>query len=77
MKAAKLHLRVRAAEPIAPSLKSFVLEAADESELPATGPGAHLKLSLRNGSHHWRNAYSIAAMSPASTLGAFLPSFSR
>ncbi|HEY1736089.1 MAG TPA: PDR/VanB family oxidoreductase [Methylovirgula sp.] len=64
MKAAKLHLRVRAAETIAPSLKSFVLESADEGELPATGPGAHLRLTLKNGSHAWRNAYSIAATSP-------------
>ncbi|MEJ0051938.1 MAG: PDR/VanB family oxidoreductase [Methylovirgula sp.] len=64
MKAAKLHLRVRAAETIAPSLKSFTLEAADESELPATGPGSHLRLALKNGSHGWRNAYSIAAASP-------------
>ncbi len=64
MKAAKLHLRVRDAETIAPSLKSFTLEAADENELPAAGPGAHLRLVLNNGSRRWRNAYSIAAASP-------------
>jgi dimethylamine monooxygenase subunit B len=64
VKAAKLNLRVRDAETIAPSLKRFVLEAADEGELPAAGPGAHLRLVLNNGSHRWRNAYSIAAASP-------------
>jgi ferredoxin-NADP reductase len=64
MKAPKLHLRVRAAETIAPSLKSFALETADESQLPAVGPGAHLRLTLRDGSHSWRNAYSIASTLP-------------
>ncbi|HEY0144623.1 MAG: PDR/VanB family oxidoreductase [Methylovirgula sp.] len=63
MKAAKLNLRVRASETIAPSLRSFTLEAADEGELPARGPGAHLRLMLKDGSQAWRNAYSIAAAS--------------
>ena len=59
--AAKLQIRVREAETISPLLKRFVFESADRSPLPPTGPGAHIRLLLQNGSKKWRNAYSIAA----------------
>ncbi len=57
----KLHLRVRDVEALSPSLKRFILEAEDSAELPSIGPGAHLQLALKNGTHRWRNAYSITA----------------
>ena len=56
-----LTLRVREAEMISPLLKRFVLESADRAPLPSTGPGAHLRLMLKDGQRKYRNAYSIAA----------------
>jgi dimethylamine monooxygenase subunit B len=62
--AATLNLRVREAETMSPLLKRFVLEAADRSPLPTTGPGAHLRLLLNDGRRSFRNAYSISATTP-------------
>ena len=62
--AATLNLRVREAETISPLLRRFVLEAADRSPLPTTGPGAHLRLLLNDGRRTFRNAYSISAATP-------------
>ena len=61
---ATLTLRVREAETISPLLKRFVLESADRAPLPSTGPGAHLRLLLKEGQRKFRNAYSIAAAAP-------------
>ncbi len=61
---ATLTLRVREAETISPVLKRFVLELADRAPLPSTGPGAHLRLLLKEGQRKFRNAYSIAATAP-------------
>lgn len=59
MSADALALRVRETEPISPSLKRFVFEAADGGELPPAGPGAHLRLTLFGNGQRWKNAYSI------------------
>ncbi len=51
-----LALKVREAEPLAPTLKRFRLEAADGGWLPPSAAGSHLVLTLRGEGRSWRNA---------------------
>ncbi|HSI39048.1 MAG TPA: PDR/VanB family oxidoreductase [Xanthobacteraceae bacterium] len=61
MSARTMPLRVAAAEPLSPRLKAFTLVAADGGLVHPSGPGAHLRLLLRNGAAVHRNAYSIVS----------------
>jgi len=55
----QIALRVREIEPLAPTLKRFVLEAADGGALPTGSAGAHLVLTLDGAGRSWKNAYSL------------------
>lgn len=58
---ATLALMVREAEPLAPTLKRFRLEAADGGWLPPSAAGSHLVLTLNGPQRAWRNAYSVVS----------------
>lgn len=66
---APIALRVRDIEPLAPTLKRFVLEAADGGALPASAAGSHLVITLEGTGRTWRNAYSV--VSPQGERGAY------
>lgn len=59
MKAVTVPLRVRAAVPLSPTLRAFTFEPADGGLVAPSGPGAHLRLLLRDGERTHRNAYSL------------------
>lgn len=59
--APQVPLRVREIEPLAPSLKRFVLEAADGGLLPTSAAGSHLVTTLKGSGRTWRNAYSVVS----------------
>jgi len=54
-----LAVRVRAIEPLSPTLKHIVLENADGGVLPTSLPGAHLAMILPGRERAYRNSYSI------------------
>ncbi|MBS9477699.1 PDR/VanB family oxidoreductase [Ancylobacter radicis] len=56
-----LKLRVASAVTLAPTLKAFRFVPAEGGLVPASGPGAHLRLFLRDGDKVHRNAYSLIA----------------
>jgi dimethylamine monooxygenase subunit B len=55
----RLAVRVRAIEPLSPTLKHIVLQPADGGLLPTSMPGAHLALILPGEKRDYRNSYSI------------------
>jgi ferredoxin-NADP reductase len=54
-------LRVRAIEPLSPTLKHLFLEPADGGLLPTSAAGAHLALTLTGADRPLRNAYSLVS----------------
>lgn len=58
-RATTVPLRVAAAVPLSPTLKAFTLIPADGGLVAPSGPGAHLRLFLRDGERVHRNAYSL------------------
>ncbi len=57
-------LRVIAAVPLSPTLKAFTFAPADGGLVAPSGPGAHLRLFLRDGERVHRNAYSLISNPP-------------
>ncbi|HTR15749.1 MAG TPA: PDR/VanB family oxidoreductase, partial [Acetobacteraceae bacterium] len=56
-----ISVRLRDVEPLAPTLRRFVLEAADGGLLPTASAGAHVQLTLRGPNRTWKNAYSLVS----------------
>lgn len=52
-------LRVVSAAPLSPTLRAFTFEPADGGLVAPSGPGAHLRLFLNNGTRTYKNAYSL------------------
>lgn len=61
MSAQTLSLRVAAVTPLSPTLKGFTFVPATGGLVPPSGPGAHLRLFLRDGGKLYKNAYSLIA----------------
>ena len=57
----QIALRVREVEPLGPTLKRFVFEAADGGLLPTSAAGAHIVLTLDGEGRSWRNSYSVVS----------------
>jgi ferredoxin-NADP reductase len=56
-----LPLKVRAIEPLSPTLKRLILEPADGGLLPTSAAGAHLGLTWTHADSRYRIAFSIVA----------------
>lgn len=56
-----LALKVRAIEPLSPTLKRLILEPADGGLLPTSAAGAHLGLTWTHAERHYSNAYSLVS----------------
>jgi ferredoxin-NADP reductase len=52
-------VRVVHIEQVTPSIKHFILEAADGSALPRFSGGSHVVVVMRDGEHTYRNPYSL------------------
>lgn len=52
-------VRVRAIEPLSPSLKRFSFEMAHGGDFPTPPAGGHVMLTLRDGPKVMKNAYSL------------------
>ncbi|WGD28855.1 PDR/VanB family oxidoreductase [Ancylobacter sp. WKF20] len=61
MMAQTIALRVAAVTPLSPTLKAFTFVPAAGGLVPPSGPGAHLRLFLRDGAKLHKNAYSLIA----------------
>lgn len=54
-----LHVRVVSVMLAAPSIKHFIFEAVDGSAMPHFSGGSHVVVIMRDGSHTYKNPYSL------------------